>query len=125
MAGRLARQLGLTAENRALKHLRRAGLTELARNFHCRGGELDLVMLEGPILVFIEVRQRRSGGLTTAAESVDRHKQRRIVTAASVYLSQRPELAMHTMRFDVVALNSRSTGDFTIEWLKDAFRPDA
>lgn len=125
MAGRLARQLGLTGESRALKHLRRAGLTELARNFRCRGGELDLVMMDGQILVFVEVRQRRSGGLTSAAESVDRHKQRRIVMAASAYLSRRPELSMHTMRFDVVALNSRSAGDFTIEWLKDAFRPDA
>ena len=125
MAGRNSRRLGLDGESRALKFLRRKGLVELERNFHCRRGELDLIMLDGEVLVFVEVRQRRSGGLTLPAESVDRRKQQRIVAAALAFLSRRPQFARRVMRFDVVALNSRSTDDFTLEWIRDAFRPDA
>lgn len=125
MAGRDARRLGLVGESRALKFLRRAGLIELERNFNCRHGELDLVMLDGHVLVFVEVRQRQSGGLTLPAESIDHRKQQKIVRAALTFLSRRPRLAGRVMRFDVVALKSRSAGDFTIEWIKDAFRPDA
>ena len=125
MAGRNARRLGVDGESRALQFLCRKGLVEIERNFHCRRGELDLVMLDRHVLVFVEVRQRRSDGLTLPAESIDRHKQQRIVSAALTFLSRRPQLAQRVMRFDVVALNSRSTDDFTIEWIKDAFRPDA
>lgn len=125
MAGRDARRLGTAGERRALDFLCHQGLVELQRNYHCRAGELDLVMLDRQILVFVEVRQRRDGGLTTAAESVDRHKQKKLAAAALSFLSRQPQLASRTMRFDVVALNSRSSGDFTIEWIKDAFRPDA
>ena len=125
MAGRNSRRLGLDGESRALKFLRRKGLVELERNFHCRRGELDLIMLDGQVLVFVEVRLRRSGGLTLPAESVDRRKQQRIVAAALAFLSRRPQFARRVMRFDVVALNSRSTDDFTLEWIRDAFRPDA
>ena len=61
---------GQQAENLALAHLQSAGLKLLVRNWRGGGGELDLVMQEGPVLVFVEVRARSSarfGGAAAAA----------------------------------------------------------
>lgn len=108
---------GKAAEERAFDFLVGNGLTGLARNFHCRQGEIDLIMVEGKTLVFVEVRMRRSVRFGSAAESVDRRKQQRIVTAAQYFLLQHPKMARSPCRFDVVALGA---GD-TIEWYKNAF----
>ena len=80
----------------------------------CRLGEIDLVMLDQDILVFIEVRARGES-LDAAIESVDAHKQRRFVRAARTWLSRHPEQATRAARFDVVAIS----GDKLL-WLRDA-----
>ena len=54
---------GADAETRALRHLEQAGLKLLARNWRCKGGELDLVMRDGAHWVFVEVRARVTGYL--------------------------------------------------------------
>ena len=62
------------------------------------------------------------GQLRTAAESVGRTKQSRVIRAARCLIAARPKLAERPMRFDVVAI-SRGRGHNAIEWIKDAFRP--
>lgn len=81
-------------------------------------GELDIVMTEGPTLVFIEVRSRRRDALLSAAESVDLHKRRRIILAARHWLMRHPESQEMPARFDVVAMEG---DDRPPEWLKNAF----
>ncbi|HET6592353.1 MAG TPA: YraN family protein, partial [Xanthomonadales bacterium] len=44
----------------AEKMLRGRGLRPVARNYHCRCGEIDLIMLDASVLVFVEVRYRHS-----------------------------------------------------------------
>ena len=76
--------LGRRAEDLALRHLERAGLELLARNYRCRAGELDLVMLE-PVrrtLVLVEVRSRSRNDYGRAAATVGFGKQRRVALAA-------------------------------------------
>jgi len=107
---------GKEAEEQALHFLEAHGLTELARNYRCRQGEIDLVMAEGKAVVFVEVRLRRDARFGSAAESVNRGKQARVVTAAQHFLQQQPALARRPCRFDVVALDGA-----TIEWIKNAF----
>ena len=51
--------LGRLAEDRALVYLQQQGLVCVTRNYACRYGEIDLVMSDGPLLVFVEVRMRR------------------------------------------------------------------
>jgi putative endonuclease len=75
-------------------------------------------MLDHDCLVFAEVRYRRSDRFVTAGLTVDRHKQRKLIRTAALYLARRPRFANHTVRFDVVAIE----GD-TINWIRDAFRP--
>ncbi|WP_407639188.1 YraN family protein [Caballeronia mineralivorans] len=72
-------------EQRALEYLRRPRLRFVARNFACRGGEIERVMREigsQRARVFVEVRARRSRQFAAAAASIGAHKQRRLVLAA-------------------------------------------
>lgn len=107
---------GRQAETLAADYLRARGLRLLERNYRCRLGEIDLVLADGPVLVFAEVRLRRSPGYGGAAASITAAKRQRIVRAARHYLSGRPEPAC---RFDVVLLDSLAPD--RIEWIKDAF----
>ena len=117
-AGATTRVRGTAAEDAALAHLLRAGLTLLERNYRTPGrggGEIDLVMrAPGGTLVFVEVRARGSATHGGAAASVGANKQRRIVLAARHYLMRHK--SPPACRFDVVAID----GDH-IEWLKAAF----
>lgn len=122
MTGR--RASGEAGEQLALEHLERHGLRLLARNVHARGGEIDLVMLDGPTLVFVEVRSRASRGLVGALESVTASKQRRVFSAARVYLDRHPEHASRPCRFDVVGITRDGTLT-TLEWAANAFEAPA
>jgi putative endonuclease len=113
--------VGKTAEHEALAFLLSQGLQLVARNYRCRGGEIDLVMLHHGCLVFVEVRYRQSTRFLTPALTVDLHKQRKILCTAAMFLARHRRFAQHTVRFDVVAITGavqRST-----QWLQDAFRP--
>ena len=108
-------------ERRAERWLSRRGLRLLARNFHCRQGELDLVMQDGESTVFIEVRYGQCSAFGSPAASVDMHKQLRIQHAASIFLVRNPRLAQAPCRFDVLAISGRRPWP-RFEWLQDAFR---
>ena len=110
---------GRQAEDSALAFLEKKGLRLVERNFLCRGGEIDLIMLDGVQLVFVEVRFRSSNRFGSAAESVDWRKQARITRAASWYLlSKRLDCPA---RFDVVAV-SPCAEELKLDWIPDAFQ---
>lgn len=113
--------VGDRAEQQALDYLVRHGLRQVTRNFRRRGGEIDLIMLDGDSLVFVEVRYRKSTRFLTPALSVDSHKQLRILRTAAVFLTRRTQFANHTIRFDVVAISGDEQRQ--IVWIRDAFRP--
>lgn len=116
---------GKAAEDYALRWLRKRGLQSIARNVRCRFGEIDLVMQDGRIVVFVEVRFRRAGNKIDAAASVDFHKQRKLALAAAWYLGRSKPLQDRPVRFDVIAIDGRSVGHSALQWIKDAFRPGA
>jgi putative endonuclease len=105
---------GQQAEDRALAFLLRRGLTLAARNWHCRGGELDLVMLDGGWLVFVEVRYRAGIRFGGALASITPAKCRRLQHAGTLYLQSRG-LSQASCRFDAVV--NRMDGRLT--WLKN------
>jgi len=115
--------IGARAEQLALNYLLRQGLRLLEKNSRCRFGEIDLIMLDGRCLVFVEVRYRKRNRFTSAATSIGPAKQRKIIRTASFFLRGQPRYADATIRFDVVAIDRSASDQFTIEWLKDAFRP--
>lgn len=106
------RRSGDEAENQALLYLKKAGLKLVMQNFSCKGGEIDLIMQDGPTLVFVEVRKRSSMQFGGAVASVTPAKQRRMVHAAQVYLLSKKSQA--ACRFDLIAIDGDS-----INWLKN------
>ena len=117
------RARGDAVETAALAHLQARGLRLLERNAQSRGGELDLVMLDNDMLVFVEVRYRASDVFGGGAASVDMRKRRKLVHAAQVFLMQHPQHAQASCRFDVVDASGDPTAP-RLEWLRDAFRAD-
>jgi putative endonuclease len=109
---------GRQAETLAARHLEARGLRILARNFRCRGGEIDLVCADGPTLVFVEVRLRRNADYGGAGASITPRKQQRLILAARHYLAAH-DAATRPCRFDCVLLDGLR-GD-AVEWLRDAF----
>ena len=98
-------------------------MRRVAANYRCRHGEIDLVMLEGECLVFVEVRYRSVTSYAGAMLTVDSRKQRKLVKAAAMFLATHRAFADHVTRFDVVGIDSDGDGASSVEWLRDAFRP--
>ena len=119
----LRQRLGQCAEDSALAFLEKQGLTLLARNFRCRYGEIDLVMRDQSVIVFVEVRCRVGRALTAAAATVDAGKQRRLTRATRYFLGAHPELGEAVLRFDIVAFDRHPKHHGPTAWLRDAFRP--
>lgn len=102
MSGQESRLLGRWGEDRAADYLRGKGFHIVAANWKCRFGELDLIAADDTYLCFVEVKLRKSAAYGSAAASVDRHKQNRLRTAATLYLSQHPTDLQP--RFDVMEI---------------------
>ena len=114
-----SKSVGAAFEAHALMFLQRQRLKFVARNFVCRGGEIDLVMREQDGgLVFVEVRARRQSRYGGATASVGWQKQRRLIRAAQHYLAS-CKSATPACRFDVIAFEGGR-----LVWLRDAFRAD-
>lgn len=117
------RATGDAFEDAALRHMQRAGLRLVARNFNTRHGELDLVMRDREVLVFAEVRYRKRGSFGDAAASITASKKNRLVSAARLFLQAHPQSAHRPCRFDVLAFDgSPDAADCT--WLRAAFDAD-
>lgn len=116
------KSLGDEFEDRAALWLQDRGLRIVAKNYRTRTGEIDLVALHGDQLVFVEVRVRRNPRFCSAAASVDRPKQVRILRAAQRFLQQHSALRELPCRFDVVAFEAPQSGDDAlVRWIKAAF----
>ena len=114
------RQQGGNWERAAESMLRKRGLKSVWRNYNTRGGEIDLVMLEGGTLVFVEVRFRSHPGFGTGADSVTPVKQRRIISAARRFLQRQAKHSQRPCRFDVVSIGI-DQGRPVMNWIRSAF----
>lgn len=122
------RARGAAVEAAARTYLLAAGLREIALNAQYRLGELDLVMRDdsgrsGAVVVFVEVRYRRSSAFGGGAASVDAIKQRKLVHAAECFLLAHRQYAQSPCRFDVIEADGDPAAP-RMHWLKDAFRAD-
>jgi len=113
-------EAGARAENAALAHLVRHGLSPVSANYRSRFGEIDLILRDGQTLVFVEVRLRTSNRFGGAAGSITAAKRKKIIATAQQYLAQFRQPP--PCRFDVVLLGSGAPPK--IEWLRNAFAAD-
>lgn len=110
-------QTGGDGELAAEQELMAAGLKLVTRNYHCRGGEIDLIMQDGNTLVFVEVRVRNNSRFGSAEESIGFRKQQRLQTAALHFLQHHRQYQHAACRFD-----SYCVTDGKAQWLKNAFQ---
>ncbi len=105
---------GRHGEDRALAYLLSQGLQLIERNARGQRGEIDLVMRDGPTLVFVEVRLRRSAAFGGAAASIGADKQARMWRAAEFYLQRHARKHQApACRFDAVCIEGDS-----LHWLR-------
>lgn len=118
-----SRDRGQDAEQACCEYLQQQGLKLLAKNYHGRRGELDLVMRDNNTVVFVEVRYRKNNTFGGALESVTISKQEKLRMTAEQYLQQ--ETQLNNGRFDVVAMTEKVQNNdsnvYSFEWIKNAF----
>lgn len=112
---RSRRALGRWGEDRAATEYRRMGYEILDRNWRCSHGEIDLVLGRGPLVVFCEVKTRRSDRFGGAAAAVDSRKQLRVRRLAAAWLAAHQRRQVD-VRFDVAAIDG-----VRIELIEGAF----
>jgi putative endonuclease len=119
------REQGQYTESLACQYLEDKGLKLLQRNFHCRFGEIDLIMQHSDSLVFVEVRYRCNTDFGSGAESITASKQSKLIKTASAYLQQHAKLSKYPARFDVVSITgsieTSNINNINIDWIENAF----
>ena len=113
--------LGHKGEDMAAEYLQQEGYCILERNWMYKGRkELDIVAIKDDVVVFVEVKTRRLGSVTTPLSAVDSRKQHRICLAADSYLKTYRIDSRY--RFDIICIvyNNKAS---SVEHIEDAFRP--
>jgi len=96
--------LGKEGERIAEAYLKKKGYRIVERNYRCALGELDLIVLDRRVLVFVEVKTRTGDGFGTPLEAVEFRKQRKMIQAAQYFMAQKG-LQQRDSRFDVVGIS--------------------
>jgi putative endonuclease len=122
-AAQQRQRLARLGEAAAAEELERRGFRILARNYHCRGGEADLVAEEGEALVFVEVKTRSDLRHGLPQDAVGWRKQQRLGKAALHYCHVH-EVEDRPVRFDVVEVVVLRGEVAVVELIRDAFVPD-
>lgn len=128
----ISKNLGTQAEEFAYRYLKAQGLCLITRNYTCRLGEIDLIMQDKKMLVFIEVRYRQQHQFGHSLETVNSYKQAKLIKTAEHYLLSNPKFAETPCRFDVLGISPRKPSllqklnpsqhySAQVEWLKNAF----
>jgi putative endonuclease len=120
------RTIGQRGEALAAAYLQQKGYGIIAMNWRCAAGEIDLIMTDGPALVFVEVRTRRSALRGLAEESVTPGKQRRLARLVQIYLQGLDDARQPwpgAWRIDVVTVQIRpGSGSVDIRHIEHAIQ---
>ena len=115
------KEKGFYAENVAAKYLSNKGYKILFRNWTCRWGELDLVMLNNGILTFIEVKYRTTKTCGDVFESLTTAKKRHLKRTINLFLKQESTYRNYeNWCFELICITKRSSS-FLIDHYKSLF----
>lgn len=117
---------GRFGEDYTTDYLINKGLEIIARNFRRKGGELDIVALDGRMLVVVEVKARKFGSITDGLDAMTVTKRRNIIRTAQRFIDE-TDVDFDEMRFDVAELTLTTEKvpqvlDFS--YYEDAFSAD-
>ena len=116
------RKKGDHFETMAQEWLKQKGLKTISRNYHCRYGEIDLIMLDQQAcLCFIEVKFRAGSDFGGSAYSLPASKQRKLTRTALHYLDNNRQYQQNAKRFDALLLQGDDHEKPSINWIRNAF----
>ncbi len=116
------RSQGNRAVDWLAEELTSAGWQVVARRWSSRYGELDLVLMGGGLVAFVEVKARSRLGLDQGGRlAITPAKQRKLIRTAQLFLAQYPDLADYPCRFDVALLQITPKSFVLLEYLSGAF----
>ncbi len=115
---------GEDAEAACSHYLKSQGLKLVSKNFSCRFGEIDIIMLDKKVLVFVEVRFRKNNNFGGALESITLAKQKKLRKTAELYLQKNRQY--ENARFDVVSMSTNTQTElnrqqYAFDWISNAF----
>ena len=96
--------LGKEGERVAERYLQKKGYMLVERNYRCPAGELDLIVLDRRVVVFVEVKTRTGLGFGSPLEAVEFRKQRKMIQVAQFFLAEK-RLQQRDARFDVIGVS--------------------
>ena len=99
---------GKKGEEQAAAALESAGMKIIAKNIRSKGGEVDIVALDGETVVFVEVKAWSSYGMEDLQYGINLKKQRKIIKTAKYFLSENRKYSNMAIRFDVVFIDKNS-----------------
>lgn len=116
-----AHSKGQETEDACCEYLKNKGLSLIERNFHCRYGEIDLIMKDDKTIVFIEVRYRKNNDFGGALESITPNKKKKVKTSAETYIQTHS--ISNDVRIDFVAMTQdpNEPTRYSFDWIKNAF----
>ncbi len=109
--------LGKQGEQIAADFLAGSGLKILAQNWRCSEGEIDIVAVDGPVLVICEVKTRSGVRFGTPLEAITRQKARRLRRLAVRWVVQ-GDLMFEEIRIDVIGILRTGSDRFQIEHIR-------
>jgi putative endonuclease len=114
-------ELGEKGERLAIQYLVKLGYQILETNWRYSRAEVDIIAMDGPVLVFLEVKTRATAAFGRPEEFITARKERLLTDAAHAYIDQ----VNHEweVRFDFISIIFRSDDDYEVEHFKDAFFP--
>lgn len=113
------KSLGNKGEDFAAEYYRKLGFTVSARNYSCRGGEIDIIAENGEYIIFVEVKARSENALYSPSEAVDLRKQKRLSIAAMKYLAENE--SEKQPQFDVFEVYAQNGRIYKVNRIENAF----
>lgn len=101
-------ETGRLGEELCARYLEKNGYAVIARNFHARYGEIDVIAETDAEICFLEVKTRKMNAMVSPVEAVDLRKQQKLVLTAQVYMQQHP--CSKQPRFDVFEVLTGTDG---------------
>jgi putative endonuclease len=111
--------MGGMGEFLAIQHLEKKGYRLITRNYTIPGGELDLIMEENGILVFVEVKTRWQNRFGGALEALTRNKKQKMLRAIMVYIASLDKKVC--WRADLIAIDFVSRNQAELHHIKNIY----
>ena len=93
--------VGYIGEFDACEYLKKKNYKILAKNYSNKIGEIDIIAIQGNVIVFVEVKTRKTLAFGRPSEAVNFPKQQKIRRCAEWFLVQK-KLMESPCRFDVI-----------------------